>query len=96
MKIFNFLSTLFRNKDFISQESPILADVENSFLVKNRNIFQEMSIVVDLIEKKANFHFSDKTGGKENITFLRLINFTLSRSVPVSYTHLTLPTKRIV
>ena len=27
-----------------------------------------MSIVVDLIEKKANFHFSDKTGGKENIS----------------------------
>ena len=30
MKICNFLSTLFRNKDFISQESPILADVENN------------------------------------------------------------------
>ena len=29
VKIFNFLSTLFRNKDFISQESPILADIEN-------------------------------------------------------------------
>ena len=29
VKIFNFLSTLFWNKDFISQESPILADVEN-------------------------------------------------------------------
>ena len=26
MKICNFLSKLFRNKDFISQESPILAD----------------------------------------------------------------------
>ena len=26
MKISNFLSTLFGNKDFISQESPILAD----------------------------------------------------------------------
>ena len=25
----NFLSTLFRKKDFISQESPILTDVEN-------------------------------------------------------------------
>ena len=71
MKIFNFLSTLFRNKDFISQESPILADVENSFLVKNRNIFQEMSIVVELIEKKANFFF-DKAGGKENRTLTRI------------------------
>ena len=29
VRIFNFLSMLFRNKDFISQESPILADVEN-------------------------------------------------------------------
>ena len=29
VKIANFLSTLFRNKDFISQESSILADVEN-------------------------------------------------------------------
>ena len=28
MKIFDFLSTLFGNKDFISQESPILADFE--------------------------------------------------------------------
>ena len=32
------------------------------------NISQQMSIVVDLIEKKANFHFPDKTGGKENTT----------------------------
>ena len=29
VKILNFLSMLFRNKNFISQESPILADVEN-------------------------------------------------------------------
>ena len=29
LKIFNFLSTLFRNKDFISQESLILTDVGN-------------------------------------------------------------------
>ena len=29
LKIWNFLSTLFWNEDFISQESPILADVEN-------------------------------------------------------------------
>ena len=29
MKICNFLSTLYLNEDFISQESPILADVEN-------------------------------------------------------------------
>ena len=29
VKICNFLPTLFRNKDFTSQESPILADVEN-------------------------------------------------------------------
>ena len=29
VKIFNFLSTLFRNKDFISQESLILTDVGN-------------------------------------------------------------------
>ena len=29
LKICNFLSTLFWNEDFISQESPILADVEN-------------------------------------------------------------------
>ena len=47
-KICNFLFTLFQNKDFISQEIPILADVENI-------ISQEMSIVVDLIEKKSPF-----------------------------------------
>ena len=29
VKICNFLSTLFQNKDFILKESPILADVEN-------------------------------------------------------------------
>ena len=29
MKMFNFLSTLFGNESFISQESPILADFEN-------------------------------------------------------------------
>ena len=29
MKIFNFLPTLFGNKDFISRESPILADFKN-------------------------------------------------------------------
>ena len=29
LKICNFLPTLFRNKDFISQESAILCDVEN-------------------------------------------------------------------
>ena len=29
MKIFNFLSTLFDNKDFISPESPIFSDFEN-------------------------------------------------------------------
>ena len=28
LKVCNFLSTLFWKKDFISQESPILADVE--------------------------------------------------------------------
>ena len=28
VKTFNFLSTPFRNKDFMSQESPISADVE--------------------------------------------------------------------
>ena len=35
MKIFNFLSTLFGNKDFISQESPILAD----FMYLNNNMY---------------------------------------------------------
>ena len=30
LKIFNFLFTLFRNKDFISQEAPIFADFENT------------------------------------------------------------------
>ena len=47
VKICNFLSTLFRNNDFISQKSPILADVKNVIFF----IINEMSIVVDLIEK---------------------------------------------
>ena len=32
VKICNFLSTLFLNKDFLSQESPISADVKNNFI----------------------------------------------------------------
>ena len=32
MKILNLLSTLFGNKDFISQDSPILADFKNIIL----------------------------------------------------------------
>ena len=31
VKIYNFLSKLFRNKDFISQENPILADGKMMF-----------------------------------------------------------------
>ena len=31
-KFCNFVSSLFGNKDFISQESPILADFENTIL----------------------------------------------------------------
>ena len=77
-KICNFLFTLFQNKDFISQEIPILADVENI-------ISQEMSIVVDLIEKKPIFTFLIKPGVKKiqlSREFLRLIiNSTLRTSV---------------
>ena len=29
MKVFNFLSTLFGDKDFVSRESPIFADFKN-------------------------------------------------------------------
>ena len=49
----NFLFTLFRNKDFISQESPILADGENKVFhwIRIKNIFPEMSRVVNLLEK---------------------------------------------
>ena len=38
-KIFKFLSTLFQNKVFISQESPILADVENKYNCR-KSIFE--------------------------------------------------------
>ena len=38
------LSTLFRNKDFISQESPILADVENIYSFFGLQNFQELPI----------------------------------------------------
>ena len=69
LKICNFLSTHFRNKDFTSQESPILVNVENITFWFRIDIFFKKWAVVDLIEKKANFHFSDKTGGKENIMF---------------------------
>ena len=61
VKICNFLSTLFRNKDFISQESPILADVKNVIFF----IINEMSIVVDLIEKNPIFTFLIKPGVKK-------------------------------
>ena len=40
LKICNILSTLFWNKDFISQESPVLADVKNKlfYLTKIKNL----------------------------------------------------------
>ena len=49
MKIFNFLSTLFGNKDFISQESPILADFKNTIL--KYDIFEGINTFIDLIGK---------------------------------------------
>ena len=38
MKMFNFLSTLFGNKDFIPQESQILAEM------KKKNVFYSFSL----------------------------------------------------
>ena len=45
MKIFNFLSALFGNKDFISQESLISADFENItyYWIKIVNLFHSSS-----------------------------------------------------
>ena len=37
MKFFNFLLTLFDNENFISQESPILADLKNVKLMELTN-----------------------------------------------------------
>ena len=37
MKIFNFISTVFGNKNFKSQESPILAVFKNMILETSRN-----------------------------------------------------------
>ena len=55
-KFATFYLRFFQNRDFISKERPILADVKNKFfLVKNRNNFQEIStVVVDPIEKVIN------------------------------------------
>ena len=52
VKVYNFLSMLFQNKDFISQESQLLAD--------------EMSIVVvNLFRKnKESFNRTFKGGGR--------------------------------
>ena len=55
VKIFTFLSLLFQNKDFISQESPILADVENIIekkLIKNTKKREKRRDRRDVIEKK--------------------------------------------
>ena len=48
MKIFSFLSTLFVNKDFISQESPILADFENIIrFISKHNIFEGIHTIIE-------------------------------------------------
>ena len=38
MKIFNFLSTLLSNKNYISQKSPILADFKNIIKLRNKKL----------------------------------------------------------
>ena len=55
MKIFNILSTLFGNKDFISRESPIFADFKNVVLYKKICIIHfGMKDFVDLYLKNKN------------------------------------------
>ena len=44
VNICDFLSTLFRNKNFISQESAILADVENKVEVRPASIVTQNNI----------------------------------------------------
>ena len=52
-----FLSTLFWNKDFISQESPILADVENINLSITKEIIKFPSLLIKLWSlEKNNLH----------------------------------------
>ena len=60
MKIFDFLSTLFRNKDFISQENSVLA--ENMIL--KHNIFKRIHTIIDPMGKNTHFNFFDETAQK--------------------------------
>ena len=54
---FQLLSTIFGNKDFISQESPILADFENIIILfKKKNIFEGIHTIIDLIGKNTHFN----------------------------------------
>ena len=48
MKIFNFLSRLFGNKDFISRKSPIFADFKNIVMYGYKN---------SLHDKKLDFNY---------------------------------------
>ena len=57
MKIFDFLSTLFGNKDFISEESSVLA--ENMIL--KHNIFKRIHTIID---PDTHFNFFDETAQK--------------------------------
>ena len=62
INIFNFLSMLFGNKDFISRESPILAQFKNILSLN----WQDIHVVGDFLEKKITKK-STKSGGKKNV-----------------------------
>ena len=98
-KICNFLSTLFGNKDLISQESPILADFKNIILKFKIIIYlKEFTLLSTSLEKNPYFNFSDETGASLKIvwqvfndpfyithyfTFGRSSRFLLSSFLPV-------------
>ena len=63
-KTFNFLSSLFGNKDFISQESPMLADVENIMFYWIRII--DLLLRDNIYQSSDNFWKCQKSRNPQN------------------------------
>ena len=66
-----------------------------AFDATNRNRPIEISTLIDLIHKKNCFAMADCSNYDEAVN-ASILGADIVASTPVSYTHLTLPTKRIV
>ena len=84
MKILNFLSTLFGNKNFISQESSIFADFKNiDFQFQDIIDFKKFTLLLTLLEKMNISSFLMKPGGNHENCIIHVFN---GASITLYYT----------